>query len=97
MLPRFHHIKKYTVLLLGILKKSVSPIGHDPIQLVVSSIQLLVIIAFLANLSEMDEWKWLISFAVPCLDGEAWGSSPSRELWRIPPGDPMEPLLVFSQ
>lgn len=30
----------------------------------VSSIQLLVIIAFLANLSEVDEWKWLISFAV---------------------------------
>lgn len=31
---------------------------------VVSSIQLLVIIAFLANLSEVDEWKWLISFSV---------------------------------
>jgi len=41
----------------------------------VSSIQLLVIIAFLANLSEVDEWKWLISFAVPCLDGEKKGET----------------------
>lgn len=49
-------------------------------QVLVSSIQLLVIIAFLANLSEVDEWKWLISFAVPCLDGEKRGKLTWRRI-----------------
>ena len=59
-----------------------------PGQGVVSSIQLLVIIAFLANLSEVDEWKWLISFAVPCTvkhgevhPAENYGEFPLRILW----------------
>jgi len=32
-----------------------------------TSVQLLVIFAFLANLSEVDEWKWLLSFGVVLL------------------------------
>ena len=30
----------------------------------ISSLQLLLIMAFLANLREADEWKWMISFLV---------------------------------
>ena len=51
----------------------------------------------LANLSEVDEWKWLISFAVPCLDGEKKGETHLAENYgEFPPGDPIEPLLQYS-
>ena len=66
MLPRFHPSHFGT-------KNIVQAVPRC--QVLVSSIQLLVIIAFLANLSEVDEWKWLISFAVPCLDGEKKGET----------------------
>ena len=35
------------------------------LQALLSALHLLVIMAFLANLGEKDEWKWMICFAVP--------------------------------